>query len=83
MGNSIKVMIEKKKMLFELQPEQIVGYDECHNYFGFSKIEVLEFNFDGKGNALVLEDEELGCLGNEDLMFLMFGGWYKLNKSQL
>jgi hypothetical protein len=83
MGNSIKVMIEKKKMLFELQHEQIVGYEECHNYYGFSTIEILEFNFDGKGNALVLEDEEIGCLSNKDLLFLMFSGWYRLKETEV
>ena len=70
-----------KKMLFELQPEQMDGYEECHNYLGFTKIEILEFNYDGKGNVLILEDEDLGYLSHDDLMFLMFGGWYQLNRN--
>ncbi len=69
-----------KKMLFELQPEQMDGYDECHNYLGFKTIEILAFNYDGKGNILILEDEDLGFLSDEDLNFVMFSGWYMLNK---
>lgn len=65
-------------MLFELQPKQMDDYEECHNYLGFTIIEILEFNYDGKGNALILEDENIGYYSDEVLRFLMFSGWYKL-----
>jgi hypothetical protein len=69
-------------MLFELQQEQMANYEECHNYLGFTKIEILEFNFDGKGNVLILEDEDLAYLSFKALGFVMFSGWYKLIRCQ-
>lgn len=48
--------------------------DDC-NYFGFDKIHIYAFNFDGKGAALVSHDDEVGfdCYYGQDLMALLCG----------
>jgi len=71
-------MNKNKIMLFELQQEQMAQYEECHNYLGFETIEILEFNYDGKGNALIMEEGELSYMSEKELRFLFWGGWYKL-----
>ena len=53
------------------------------NVYGFDTIEFLEFNFDGRGDALVRLDGDLGLLSNGDLMYVLFGDpetgvrWYE------
>lgn len=70
-------------MRFELQKKQMIGFEKCENSIGFKQIEILEFNYDGEGNALVLEDGDLSYYGADTLRFIMFSGWYKLrNKKQ-
>ncbi|KUO61783.1 hypothetical protein APF79_10090 [bacterium BRH_c32] len=73
-------MKQLKKLVFELQKTQLPNYEECHNFLGFEKIEILEFNYDGKGNALVFEDEEISYMGPKCLRFLFFSGWYQLTE---
>ena len=67
-----------KKLAFELQKTQMPNYEECHNCLGHKKIEILAFNYDSVGNALVLEDGEIGYMSPEWLRFLFYSGWYKL-----
>jgi hypothetical protein len=67
----------KNIILFELQKKQMKDYEKCHNYFGFKKIEILAFNYDGQGNALIKEDDEFSYASPKDLRFLFFSGWYK------
>ena len=71
-------MSEIKKLAFELQKTQLPNYIECDDYLGFKNIEILAFNYDGKGNALVLEDGDISYMSPKMLRFLFFGGWYKL-----
>ena len=73
----INIMRDTKKLVFELQKTQLENYEECHNYIGFYKIEILEFNYDAKGNALVLEDEEISYMSPKMLRFVFLSGWYK------
>ncbi len=74
------IMGKIKKMVFQRQKTQILNIDnnECFNILGFKKIEILEFNFDGKGTALVLEDNRLDTLCPEWLDFLIYSGWYSM-----
>ena len=71
-------MSEIKKLAFELQKTQLPNYEECHNCLGFKNIEILAFNYDAKGNALVLEDGEISYMDPKLLRFLFFAGWYQL-----
>jgi hypothetical protein len=71
-------MREIKKLVFELQKTQLPNYEECHNYLGFKTIEILAFNYDAKGNALILEDGEISYMSEESLRFLFYAGWYQL-----
>ena len=69
-----------KKLVFELQKTQLPNYEECHNYLGFKTIEILVFNYDAEGDALVFEDGEISYMSPESLRFLFFSGWYQLIK---
>ncbi len=72
------IMSKIKKMVFQRQKTQMPNYEECFNYLGFNKIEILEFNYDGKGTALVLADKRLDTMCTECLRFLFFSGWYSM-----
>jgi hypothetical protein len=71
-------MSKIKKMVFQRQKTQMPNYEECFNYLGFNIIEILEFNYDGKGTALVLADKRLDTMCTECLRFLFFSGWYSM-----
>ena len=71
-------MKKLKKLVFELQKTQLPDYEECHNCLGFEKIEIIAFNYDAEGNALVLGDGEISYMSPEWLRFLFFSGWYQL-----
>ena len=43
------------------------------NFIGFEVIEVLHFNYDGTGEALVSADGDLMSFGGTDLNFILFG----------
>jgi len=45
------------------------------NVLGHDKIEIVEFNYDGNGSALVRwdSDPDLDSLGGEDLDLVLFG----------
>lgn len=43
------------------------------NALGFDSIEILQFNYDGAGAALVKEDGRLSLLKGEDLDSVLFG----------
>ncbi|SNR32616.1 hypothetical protein SAMN06265371_101292 [Lutibacter agarilyticus] len=73
-------MKEIKNLVFELQKTQLPNYEECHNFLGFDTIEILAFNYDGQGNALVLENGEISYMNQDELRFLFYAGWYKLIK---
>lgn len=76
-GDSAKNMKTNQNIVLKLQEKQLPFYDECQNYYGFSLVEIIEFNYDGKGQALILEDGSLGYLDEDTLNFVLFGGWYK------
>ncbi len=67
----------KIKLSFELLPEQSRDRYECNNFLGFERIDIIEFNYDNEGNALVYEDNELSYYCPDTLRFIMFSGWYK------
>lgn len=74
----LKTMRKLKKFVFQLQKTQLPNYEECHNYLGFEKIEILEFNYDAKGNALIFEDGDISYMSPKCLRFLFHSGWYQL-----
>lgn len=74
-------MKNRQNLVFRLENQQLPYYDECHNWLGFEEIEIIEFNYDGEGKALVLEDGKLGDYSSDDLRFIFFGGWYSLVKN--
>lgn len=43
------------------------------NVYGFDLIEIIKFNYDGKGSALIKEDGELGSIHRNDLDIIMLG----------
>lgn len=43
------------------------------NCLGYDEVEILAFNYDGSGGALVRSDGELGSIGKIDLNWLLFG----------
>ncbi len=43
------------------------------NVYGFDLIEIIKFNYDGKGSALVKEDGALGSIHRNDLDIIMLG----------
>lgn len=73
----INIMRDTRKLVFELQKTQLPNHEECHNWLGFEKIEILAFNYDAKGIALVLEDADISYMSPKMLRFLFFSGWYK------
>lgn len=48
------------------------------NHLGWSTIETLVFNYDGKGTVLALKDGKLDEMGLEEFRDVVFGGWYEL-----
>ena len=54
--------MKKDNLIFRLEKQQLPDYEECPNGIGFNQIEIIQFNYDGKGNALVLEDGEISYL---------------------
>lgn len=73
-------MKKNNRLVFKLKKEQLPDCEECYNFLGFKKIEIIEFNYDGKGNALLFEDGEISYYSPDTLRFLFFGGWYTLIK---
>jgi hypothetical protein len=67
--------------------EQIPGSDTSDepNVYGYEAILIWQFNFDGKGTALVSHDDdaELNFYSGEDLEYILFGDpgsghrWYR------
>ena len=76
-------MEKRENLVFRVEKQQLPNYEVCENWLGFEKIEIIKFKYDGKGNALVLEDSELSYSSTFDLNFLIFGGWYSLVKSKI
>ena len=75
-------MRKLNKLVFELQKTQKPNHEECTNCLGFEKIEILQFNYDAKGNALILEDGEISYMSKDWLRFLFFSGWYQLLETE-
>lgn len=76
-------MEKRENLVFKVEKHQLPNYDECENWLGFEKIEIIKFNYDGKGNALALQDNELTYFSTFDLNFLIFGGWYSVAKNRI
>jgi len=72
--------MKKDNLIFRLENQQLPDYEECNNWLGFNQIEILQFNYDGKGNALILEDGDISYMSPKILRFMFFGGWYSLIK---
>ena len=54
--------------------------EHLHNFLGFDIIEIVQFNYDGKGSALCFFDEsnEFDYLSAQDIHFLLFDVHYEL-----
>jgi len=52
--------------------------DELQNIYGFETIEIIQFNYDGKGGSLAICDGELSSYNLLDTENIIFGGWYDL-----
>jgi len=61
----------------------IVENDEVHNPIGFEVIEVIAFNFNGKGETVVLNDGRLEYLTKNQTHFMLFDVCYKLDRHTL
>lgn len=72
--------MKKNNLIFGLENQQLQDYEECNNWLGFNQIEILQFNYDGKGNALILEDGDISYMSPKILRFIFFGGWYSFIK---
>jgi hypothetical protein len=72
--------MKKDNLIFRLENQQLPDYEECNNWLGFNQIEILQFNYDGNGNALILEDGDISYMSPKILSFMFFGGWYSLIK---
>jgi hypothetical protein len=67
--------------------EEIPGSDtsDAPNVYGYKTIQILAFNFDGRGSALVSfdDDAELDSISSVDLNYILFGDlgsghrWYR------
>jgi hypothetical protein len=72
--------MKKDNLIFRLENQQLPDYEECNNWLGWNQIEILQFNYDGKGNALTLDDGHISYMSPKMLRFMFFGGWYSLIK---
>jgi hypothetical protein len=51
--------------------------DTTENTYGFKTVEIVQFNYDGKGGAIVVIDgNELGYLDVNQLENIIDGKWY-------
>jgi hypothetical protein len=41
--------MKKDDLIFRLENQQLPDYEECKNWLGFNLIEIIQFNYDGKG----------------------------------
>lgn len=74
-------MREMKKLVFELQKTQLPNHEKCRNILMFKNIkniEILGFNYDAEGNALVLVDGKINYMCPKILRFIFFSGWCQL-----
>lgn len=72
--------MKKVNLIFRLENQQLPDYEECNNCLGWNQVEILQFNYDGKGNALTLDDGHISYMSPKMLRFMFFGGWYSLIK---
>ena len=73
--------MKKDNLIFRLENQELQDYyEECHNGLEFNQVEILQFNYDGKGNALTLDDGHISYMSPKMLRFMFFGGWYSLIK---
>lgn len=47
--------------------------DACNNPYGYKEIEIIKFNYDGDGSAIVKEEGLLSSYGIVDINIIMFG----------
>jgi len=73
-------MKSQTHLIFKLEEKQLPDYEECNNWLGFNQIEIIQFNYDGKGNALIIEDGNFSYYHPDDLGIVLFSGWYSLIK---
>jgi hypothetical protein len=56
-----------------------VGYPGMNSY-GLS-VEILEFNFGGRGNAIALQEGHLSCIPDEHLRNIIVDGDYEIDNN--
>jgi hypothetical protein len=52
-----------------------------HNFYGYEKVKIIHFNYDGKGNHVVKADDITDIIDDDTFRLLMFSGWYSNNFS--
>ena len=68
------------KLLFKaLQNAKEIASDE-HNSLGWKTVEIIAFNFDGKGNAIIIHDGKPGICSDEEIRTIILSGFYELVK---
>jgi len=69
------------KLLFKAsQKQKEIAIDE-DNQLGWDTVEIITFNFDGQGNAIIIHDGQPGICSDEEIRTLVLGGFYELVKS--
>ena len=49
---------------------------EAENDYGYQTVEIVQFNYDGKGGVIAIVDGELAYMEVDFLEFLIGGKWY-------
>jgi hypothetical protein len=47
------------------------------NHLGWNSVEIISFNFDGQGNAVVIHDGKIDICSDEDIRTIISCGWYE------
>lgn len=64
------------KITFIKRNKQKKHFEPENNWYGFERVQIIEFNYDGNGNILVMEDGELSYISDDVFRFLAWSGWY-------
>jgi hypothetical protein len=64
---------------FRLLETPLLKGDNENNWFGFEKVEIIQFNYDGKGGVIAILDDELKTIDVTEVEFLVNSGWYMSN----
>lgn len=80
-----KTKLRSPALIKPILTMRILPNPESHNFYGFKRVDVIQFNYDGKGSALLRIDNrnELEAFYGEDLYMILMGDpssgvrWYR------